>query len=165
MNFDNRTPADPSNDNGSASFRYAPTPDVRKPEKLCSCAGECLERARNAYEAASTSAKLDARNAAEISKRFQFLRDAVGKDRHKEAEVLLENAVALYEAAFGQEHPTVANLMLELAALNNLHGNDEYAKYLSTWAGDILNAKRDEPTHEFFALFGYDEPAEDAPLH
>ena len=125
------------------------------------CSGNCIDAARAAFEAADRQSNSLGQVRADLNKRFDFLHDVSGHDEHRQAEILLEHTLALYEALHGQEHPAVANLMLDLAALHKAHGNSDYAAYLIAWANEILNKPKDEPTHEFFHLFGYDQPDED----
>lgn len=98
----------------------------------------------------------------DLQKKFSLLRDVDATDKHKDAEITLEHALALYEAAFGQEHRSVAEIMQALAEVYTAHGKPDYAEYMRGWANDILNRPKDEPTHEFFHLFGMDVP--EAPL-
>lgn len=95
---------------------------------------------------------------ADLQKKFSLLRDVDGTDRHKDAEITLEHALALYEAAFGQEHPSVAQIMLALAEVYCAHDKADAGEYMRCWAQEILHRPKDEPTHEFFHLFGMDVP-------
>jgi hypothetical protein len=122
------------------------------------CTGRCVEVARLAFEKASYSARPESREMDNLSKRFRLLRDIDATDKHTEAEINLEHALALYEAAFGQEHPAVAHIMLALADVYRSHGNEDSAKYMTSWADEILQRPKDEPTHEFFHLFGMNHP-------
>ena len=120
------------------------------------CSGDCVEQARKAFERASTVALPESREMADLQKRFALLRDVDATDKHKDAEITLEHALALYEAAFGQEHQSVAHIMLALAEVYAAHDKRENAEYMRTWASEILSRPKDEPTHEFFHLFGMD---------
>jgi hypothetical protein len=122
------------------------------------CTGECLPLARDVYERASHIASQSAINRDEISKRFQFVTDVAATDTHKQAEILLEHALALYELINGQEAPSVAQLMLRLASTYAVHGKADSAEFMTRWAQEILQAPKNEPTHEFFHLFGMDRP-------
>lgn len=124
------------------------------------CSGECRTRARAAFDVAEQAGQSLGQVRLDLSKRFQYLYDVSGSDRHKEAEILREHTLALYEALYGQEDPTVAEALLELASLYTAHGNTASAEYMINWANDILKKPKDEPTHEFFHLFGYDKPDE-----
>lgn len=125
------------------------------------CAGTCAERARQAFEHASMSAKPTGKDMADLTKRFVLLREMDERaDKHKEAEITLEHALALYEAAYGQEHHSVGQIMLALAEVYNAHGNSESAEYMQSWADDILSRPKEEPVHEFFHLFKMDVPDE-----
>jgi hypothetical protein len=116
--------------------------------------------ARLAFDKASLSAKPESTEMDHLTKRFRVLRDIDSNDKHKEAEINLEHALALYEAAFGQEHPGVAHIMMALADVYRSHGNDESARYMVNWANEILQRPKEEPTHEFFHLFGMNVPDE-----
>jgi hypothetical protein len=122
------------------------------------CSGDCIDQARKAFERASVAALPESREMADLEKRFSLLRDVDATDRHKDAEITLEHALALYEAAFGQEHPAVAHIMLALAEVYTAHDKREHAEYMRKWASEILSRPKDEPTHEFFHLFGMDVP-------
>jgi hypothetical protein len=122
------------------------------------CAGDCVERARRAFERASAIALPEPREMADLSKKFGLLREVDGTDKHKDAEITLEHALALYEAAYGQEHPSVAQIMLALAEVYTSHNKLDSAEYMRRWANEILNRPKNEPTHEFFHLFGMDVP-------
>lgn len=115
-----------------------------------------------AFELASQTAKPNSQDMADLAKRFAFVRDADAKDKHKEAEITLEHALALYEAAFGQEHPSVAEIMFALSDVYRAHGKQTSADYMRRWADEILHRPKDEPTHEFFHLFGMDAAEEQA---
>jgi hypothetical protein len=129
-----------------------------------SCYGDCLATSKRVFEQALSAARTAGYDSADISKRFQYLQDVAGNDKHKEAEILLEHAVALCEGVYGQEHEAVARMLIDLAGLYTRHGNADYAAYLTGWANDILAAHRIEPTHEFFHLFGMDVPEEEPGL-
>lgn len=101
----------------------------------------------------------------DLTKRFQLLRELDASNKHQEAEITLEHALALYEAAYGQEDPSVAQIMLALADVYTEHGKPEAAQYMKDWAGDILNRPKEEPTHEFFHLFDMNRPDESADHH
>ncbi len=118
------------------------------------CTGDCAEEARRAFEAATLSAKPPAPGMADLDKRFRLLRDVSSTDKHQEAEITLEHALALYEATFGQDHPSVAYVMLALSDLYQEHGNPQGAQYMRTWADEIFHSPQNEPQHEFFHLFG-----------
>lgn len=126
------------------------------------CAGSCSARAKLAFEKASLNAKPASQEMDDLTKRFGMLRDIDGSNKHKEAEITLEHAMALYEAAFGQEHPSVAQIMMALADVYRSHGNPESAEYMTKWANEILDRPKDEPTHEFFHLFDMNQPDEGA---
>lgn len=126
------------------------------------CAGNCMDAARSVYNVAREAARPAAENLSDINKRFKFLNDVAATDPHKEAEILLEHALALYELIYGQEHPLVAEIMLKLSAIYSLHGNKESAEYMTRWAREILDRPKQEPTHEFFHLFGMHEPTSEA---
>lgn len=130
---------------------------MRSQSKLV-CSGECANQARNAFARASAVAIPPAADLSDLQKKFSLLRDVDGTDKHKDAEITLEHALALYEAAFGQEHPSVAFIMQALAEVYTAHGKPDYADYMRGWANDILSRPKDEPTHEFFHLFGMDAP-------
>jgi hypothetical protein len=127
-----------------------------------SCEGQCLEKSRKAFAEAREISGRSGGGGSELDKRFQYLLDVSGHDVHKEAEIMLEHALALYETVYGQEHSYVAKMLLELSALYAIHGNLDYADYLSGWANDILQANRPEPTHEFFQLFNMSEGMEES---
>jgi hypothetical protein len=139
-----------------------PHPYSRSNTSLAGCSGNCMETARALFEGASAMANPADRNHQDVVKRFQFVKDVAATDPHKEAEIVLEQAVALYELAYGQEHPSMAEIMLRLADVYAMHGNKDSAEYMRNWANDILNTQRQEPTHEFFHLFGMDHPEEGA---
>lgn len=101
----------------------------------------------------------------DIDKRFKYLLETTAKNQHEQAEVILEHALAIYEAAFGQEDPSVAHMLSTLAKLQASHGKQEYGNYLESWGSDILSSTREEPTHEFFNLFGWNQtPSAEAPV-
>ncbi|HEY9789477.1 MAG TPA: tetratricopeptide repeat protein [Candidatus Obscuribacterales bacterium] len=125
------------------------------------CTGECLQAAKAVFAEASAAAQAMGCRNPDLAKRFQFLLDLAENDRHQEAEVLFEHAVALYEAVYGQEHVMVAQMLQNLSRLYERHGNHDYAQYLAGWANDMLSAQREEPVHEFFNLFGLDKPDEE----
>ena len=137
---------------GGNSMQKGPIPQER------TCAGQCGVEARAAYDAAAKAGESLGQIRIDLSKKFQFLYDVSGSDRHQEAEILREHTLALYEALYGQEDPTVAEALIELAAVYTAHGNSSSAEYMVGWAHDILNKPKDEPQHEFFHLFGYDKP-------
>jgi hypothetical protein len=124
------------------------------------CTGECVEQARRAFERASAAALPEPREMADLEKKFSLLRDVDATDKHKDAEITLEHALALYEAAYGQEHPSVAQIMMALAEVYTAHGKPDSADYMRRWANEILSRPKDEPTHEFFHLFGMDRQQE-----
>jgi hypothetical protein len=120
------------------------------------CGDNCLERSQQAFESALKRAHEMGCSLAEIDRRFKFLLDAASNP-HERSEIMLEYTLAIYELMYGQEHITVAYMLSVLAKLQAAHGKDEYGRYLKDWGSDIMNASRQEPTHEFFALFGYDQ--------
>lgn len=127
------------------------------------CDGQCVETARKLLDTAIAAASPLGKEKNDLSKRFQYLLDVSGDDRHKQAEVFSEHALALYEAMYGQEHPSVAQLLMDLGDLYTTHGGAESAEYVRNWAAEILNRPKEEPTHEFFNLFGMNK-ADDSNL-
>lgn len=156
-------PASGDMTNASATAAASAAAGARHGDSAQYCTGDCIVNARQMYELAETSIKPSTANRSEVHKRFQFLNEAAATDTHKQAEILLEHALALYELMYGQEHPSVAKVMFQLAAIYSLHGNKEQAAYMTQWANEIMKMPKEEPTHEFFHLFGLDK-LDDRPL-
>jgi hypothetical protein len=159
MNSNTHMPAGSAGSNVPAQQQHA---QKSSGANSFSCNGTCMENARMLFDRATNAATPLPNNHQDISKRFQFLNEVAATDPHKEAEIMLEHALALYELVYGQEHPLIAELMLRLAEVYTQHGNKDSADYMRTWANDILSTEREEPTHEFFHLFGMDRPEDGA---
>ena len=150
MNMNKQPPA--------ASESAAGGTQKSSPEKS-QCTGSCLESAKKVFDNASESLRPSGTAGhSDVAKRFQFVSDVAATDPHNEAEILLEHALALYELVYGQEHPSVAEIMKVLAVVYAQHGNKDGAEYMDRWAQEILSRPKEEPTHEFFHLFGMDRP-------
>jgi hypothetical protein len=147
-------------DSDTSGSAYSDTPgSAYSPGCVRTCEGDCLNTARAALQQARHDAASLGRARKDIERRFDYLRDICGNDRHTEAEIDMEQTLALYEALLGQEHPEVAQRMLELAAVQKAHGNASSASYLTDWAENILRSPKEEPSHEFFHLVGWqDQP-------
>ena len=123
------------------------------------CAGECLDEAKALKRFALTQvdSAIGTRKR-DVDKRFRILSDLEVGDVHKQAELALEHTLALYEAAFGREHPSVAQAMMVLSQLYNKHGNLQSASYVNQWAQELMDHEYFMKGEDsFFKLFGMDE--------
>jgi len=124
-----------------------------------SCSGQCLHQAQKLQKAAFDSVKSSlGPKQRDVDKRFDELNGVTSDDPHKRAEVLLEHALALYEAAYGPDHPVVAKTLLDLSAIYNKHGQTENALYINSWAKELLDNRPGKLEDEFFTLFGMNKP-------